>query len=200
MHIPDVHSRLSADPPARVADIGCGFGWSRIAIAQAYPNVQVDGYDLDGPSLERARRIARDAGLDDRLRFYQRDASDPELSGRYDLVTAFECVHDMFDPVGALKTMLGLVGDVGAVIVMDERVGDTFTPRGNDVEWMMYGWSVLHCLPVGMDASTSAQTGTVMRADTLRDYAEQSGFCEIEILPIDNYFFRFYRLNPECAV
>jgi 2-polyprenyl-3-methyl-5-hydroxy-6-metoxy-1,4-benzoquinol methylase len=75
-------------------------------MAQAYPNVRVDGYDLDGPSIERARRHARDAGLDGRLKFYQRAASDPELSGRYDLVTGFECIHDMSDPVGALKTML----------------------------------------------------------------------------------------------
>ncbi|MHC4093592.1 MAG: hypothetical protein ACYSVY_25525 [Planctomycetota bacterium] len=60
---------------------------------------------------------------------------------------------------------------------------------------MMYGWSVLHCLPVGMADEPSAATGTVMRADILRRYAQEAGFREVEILPIDHFFFRFYRLR-----
>jgi len=170
--IPDVHERFLAPPPARVADIGCGAGWSSIGIAQAYPKVRVDGYDLDAPSIEMARANASQAGLSHQVSFYTRDASDPTLAGRYDLVTAFECVHDMSDPVGALITMRNLAGESGVVIVMDERVGDSFMGEGNDIEWMMYGWSVLHCLPVGMADQPSTETGTVMRPDTLRDYAE----------------------------
>ncbi len=198
--LPDIHARLQTVPPARIADIGCGGGWSSIAMAQAYPKVLVDGYDLDEPSVELARVNVQQAKLDDRVKIYHRDAGDPGLQGQYDLVTAFECVHDMSDPVGALRTMLGLAGENGTVIVMDERVGDTFTAKGNDVEWMMYGWSVLHCLPVGKDGHDSAETGTVMRAGTLKNFAEQAGFCDVEILPIDNFFFRFYRLNPVCAI
>ena len=113
-------------------------------------------------------------------------------------MTAFECVHDMSNPVGALRTMLSLAGDGGSVIVMDERVGDRFTAKGNEVEWMMYGWSVLHCLPVGKADVHSAETGTVMRADTLKQYAAEAGFCDLEVLPIDNFFFRFYRLKALC--
>ena len=141
-------------------------------------------------------RIPQQAGLSHRVSFYTRDASDPMLAGRYDLVTAFECVHDMSDPVGALRTMRNLAGDSGVVIVADERVGDSFTEKGNDVEWMMYGWSVLHCLPVGMADQPSTETGTVMRADTLRSYAKSAGFRDVEVLPIEHFFFRFYRLNP----
>jgi 2-polyprenyl-3-methyl-5-hydroxy-6-metoxy-1,4-benzoquinol methylase len=192
--IPDVHERLQADPPARIADIGCGVGWSSIGMTQAYPRVRVDGYDLDRPSIEQARANARESGMNDRLTFHVRDAGDPMLGGSYDLVTAFECIHDMSDPVGALRTMRRLVNGTGTVLVADERVGDTFTPTGNDVEWMMYGWSVLHCLPVGMADQPSVGTGTVMRMDTLRRYAQKAGFRDIEILPIDNFFFRFYRL------
>jgi len=194
--IPDVHSRLLTDPPARVADIGCGVGWSSIGMALAYPNVQVDGFDLDTPSIEEAWSNAHVYGLGDRLTFHARDAASESLNGRYDLVTAFECIHDLGNPVGALRTMRRLAGDKGSVIIMDERVGDTFTAQGNEVEWMMYGWSVLHCLPVGMaDAEPSAGTGTVMRADTLRQYAREAGFREVEVLPIENFFFRFYRLH-----
>jgi hypothetical protein len=81
---------------------------------------------------------------------------------------------------------------------MDERVGDRFTAKGNEVEWMMYGWSVLHCLPVGKADGPSAETGTVMRPETLKQYAAEAGFCDVEILPIDNFFFRFYRLKALC--
>ncbi|CAB1062012.1 Bll2645 protein [Olavius sp. associated proteobacterium Delta 1] len=129
-----------------------------------------------------------------------RDAGDATLMGQYDLVTAFECIHDMSDPVGALQTMLELAGEKGTVIIMDERVGDRFSARGSGVEWMMYGWSVLHCLPVGKDDHHSAETGTVMRAGTLKRFAEKAGFCDVEVLPIDNFFFRFYRLNPVCTL
>ncbi len=194
--IPDVHARLQSDPSAMVADIGCGAGWSSIGIAQAYPKVRVDGYDLDTPSVELARANAAAAGLSDRVHFHVRDASDPSLTGQYDLVTAFECVHDLSNPVGALRAMHALAREDGAVIIVDERVGDTFTPTGNEVEWMMYGWSVLHCLPVGMAEQPSAATGTVMRRATLRRYAQDAGFRDVEVLPIDNFFFRFYRLLP----
>ena len=192
--IPDLHKRLQADPPARVADIGCGVGWSAIGMAQAYPNIHVDGYDLDGPSIAMAKVNARDARLNGRVTFFARDAGDIDNAGKYDLVTAFECIHDLSDPVGVLRTMHQLAGEKGTVLIADERVGDTFTPTGNDVEWMMYGWSVLHCLPVGMADDPSAGTGTVMRTNTLRQYAREAGFSDVEVLPIDNFFFRVYRL------
>lgn len=195
--IPDIHARLQSSPPARIADIGCGVGWSSIGMAQGYPNVWVDGFDLDEPSIEEAWANASEYGLTDRVTFHARDAADLELlNGSYDLVTAFECVHDFGNPVGVLRTMRRLAGDRGTVIVMDERVGDTFTAKGNDVEWMMYGWSVLHCLPVGMaEHQPSAATGTVMRTETLRSYAQAAGFSDVEVLPLDNYFFNFYRLH-----
>lgn len=193
--IPDLHARLQSDPPARVADVGCGAGWSSIGIARHYPKVFVDGFDLDEPSIELARSNAEQAGLIDRVSFHVRDAGDPKLAGQYDLVTAFECIHDMSQPVAALRAMRSLAGERGLVLVVDERVGETFTAKGNEVEGMMYGWSVLHCLPVGMADTPSAETGTVMRPETLRRYAREAGFRDIEILPIDNFFFRFYRLN-----
>jgi hypothetical protein len=68
-----------------------------------------------------------------------RDVGDPALAGKYDLVTAFECIHNMSDPVSAHRSMRRLIGEDGTVIVGDERVGESFTPTGNDVEWMMYG-------------------------------------------------------------
>lgn len=193
--IPDVHRRLQGEPPARVADIGCGAGWSCIGIANSYPKVIVDGYDLDEPSIELARRNVSEAGLSDRINIHIRDASDFQLTGQYDLVTAFECLHDMSDPVGALKTMGNLAGENGAIVIVDERVSDNFTAKGNDIEWMMYGLSVLHCLAVCMADQPSAATGTVMRLDTLKKYAQEAGFRDVEVLPINHFFWRFYRLG-----
>ena len=194
--IPDLHARLQADPPARVADLGCGYGWSSMGMARGYPKVHVDGFDLDAPSIERAIGNAERNGLADRVHFQVRDAGDPSLAGQYDLVTAFEAVHDMNNPVGALQTMRRLAKEDGVVLIVDERVGDAFTAKGNDVEWMMYGWSILHCLPVGMTDQNAAGTGTVMRTDTLKQYAREAGFSNVDVLPIEHFFFRFYRLTP----
>ena len=197
--IPDLHARLVADRPvgaraARVADIGCGLGWSSIGIAKAYPNAIVDCFDLDAASVAEGQANVREAGLADRVNIQLRDAADPALAGRYDLVTAFECLHDMSDPVAALRTMRRLAGEGGTVLIADERAAETFSPDGGDLERLLYGFSVFHCLPVGMADQPSAGTGTVMRPPTLRRYAQEAGFRDVEILPIENFFFNFYRL------
>ena len=93
-----------------------------------------------------------------------------------------------------------MAGEDGFVVVMDERVADRFAPNGSEVEQLFYGVSVLHCLPVGMAEQPSAGTGTVMRVDVLNKYAADAGFCDIDILPIDNYFFRFYLLKQLCPI
>ena len=141
--IPEVHVRLLSDPPARVADVGCGAGWSGISMAQAYPKVRVDGFDLDEPSIALARANAVEGNLADRVSFHVRDVGDPELSGAYDLVTAFECIHDLPRPVEVLQAMRRMVREGGTVLVMDERVAETFTAPGDDVERLFYGFSVL---------------------------------------------------------
>jgi 2-polyprenyl-3-methyl-5-hydroxy-6-metoxy-1,4-benzoquinol methylase len=195
--VPDLDGRLRSDPPARIADVACGFGWSSIAMARGYPQVEVTGLDLDEPSIEAARRNAAASGVSgDRLRFEVRDAADPALAGRFDLVTIFEALHDMSHPVEALRAAHALLVDGGSVVVADERVAESFTAPGDEVERIMYGWSVLTCLPGGRTAEGSAATGTVMRPSTLRAYAAAAGFSRVEILPIENDFFRFYRLWP----
>jgi len=192
--ISEAHERLRADPPARVADIGCGAGWSSISMTRAYPKVRVDGFDLDEGSIAEAKANAEAEGLTDRVTFQVRDAADPELSGRYDLAIAIECIHDMSRPVEALRAMRSMVGNDGVVLVVDERVGEEFKAPSDETERLMYGFSVLHCLPVGMAEQPSAGTGTVMRPATLRHYATEAGFSGVEILPIDNELWRLYRL------
>jgi SAM-dependent methyltransferase len=193
--VPAIHARLQRDPAARVADLACGLGRSSLAIARAYPTVLVDGIDLDEASIERARALLADSGVEDRVAFHHRDAADPELAGRYDLVTIFEALHDMSHPVAVLRAARGLLANGGCVLVADERTAERFSPNGGEIERLYYGFSILHCLPVGMIGDDPAGTGAVMRTDTIHRYANLAGFSSFEVLPIENDFWRFYRLT-----
>ena len=193
--IPDVDSRLRDDPPARVADVACGVGWSSIAIARAYPKARVDGSDLDEDSIRLARENLAASDVGDRVRFERRDAAELD-AGEYDLVTVFEAVHDMSRPVEVLASLRRLLAPGGSVLIADERTAEEFHAPGDELERMFYVWSVLHCLPVGMAEQPSVGTGTLMRPQILRDYAERAGFSNVEVLPIENDFWRFYRLTP----
>jgi 2-polyprenyl-3-methyl-5-hydroxy-6-metoxy-1,4-benzoquinol methylase len=194
--IAQVHERLLADPPARVADIACGQGRSSIEIARAYPKVQVDGIDSDHASVERARENVAGSGVEDRVTFQERDAADAELAGRYDLVTIFEALHDMSYPVDVLRAARGLLGDGGVMVIGDERTQDSFTAPASEIERLYYGFSLFHCLPVGMVGEGATGTGTVIRAETVKRYADEAGFSSCEVLPIENDFWRFYLLRP----
>ncbi len=190
--ITDVHARLTAG--GRVADVGCGEGWSAIGMALAYPAITVDGFDIDKASVDAANAHAAEYGLSERVHFHHVDGAVVDRPDGYNLVAAFECIHDMSDPVAVLAEMRELVGDEGAVMVMDERVQDTFTGEEDPNERLFYGYSTLICLPDGMSHEGSVGTGTVMRHDILRGYAHQAGFRDVDVLPIEHETFRFYRL------
>ena len=194
--IGEVDQRLRAEPPARVADLGCGTGWSSIAMATAYPRIRVDGLDLDQDVIAAANENARETGLTDRVRFSVLDAADPDLPGRYDLVTIFEALHDMARPVEALAAARGMLAEGGSVVVADEPVADQLTVPASEMERYAYGWSVVSCLPGAMGDPGTAATGAVMRPATLARYAQAAGFAHTEALPIDTDVWRFYRLVP----
>jgi len=192
-HIEPFHAKLGSGP-ARVIDIGCGHGWSSIALAQAYPEAAVDGFDPDEHSIGEARIHAEEAGVGDRVRFHAVDAATIEATA--DLAMAFECVHDMPNPVQVLGAARRALSDDGAMLVVDERVRERFDGTRDELDSYFYGWSIFDCLPVGRSATPSAATGTVMRPDTLRGYAREAGFTRFEILPIEHDAFRLYLLRP----
>jgi 2-polyprenyl-3-methyl-5-hydroxy-6-metoxy-1,4-benzoquinol methylase len=193
--IPEVDRRLRADPPAHVADVGCGSGWSSIAIARAYPKATVDAIDADADSIDATRTNVASAGLAKRVRPVIHDASDADLGGRYDLITIFEALHDMNHPVEALQTARNSLAEDGSVVIADERVAEHFTAPGDEIERNVYGFSILHCLPVASLDQDSAATGTAIRPSTVRAYATQAGFERVDVLPIDHDQWRFYRLQ-----
>jgi hypothetical protein len=101
----------------------------------------------------------------------------------------------MGDPVATLRAAHALLTADGNVLVADERVADAFTAPGDPVERFMYGWSVLHCLPATMAERPMEATGTVLRVPTVARWAAVAGFAEFEVLPVDNPFWRFYRMH-----
>jgi SAM-dependent methyltransferase len=191
--LPDLAARLDAGGTA--IDAGCGVGWSTVALARAFPRATVVGVDLDDASVTDARANAVAAGLDPRrVRFETVDAAEA-AEGTADLVTVFEALHDMGEPVRALRSFRRALAPGGAVLVADEKVADTFTAPADEAERMQYAFSVLHCLPATMAESTEVANGTVLRAPTVRRWAADAGFERVETLPVAHEFWRFYRLS-----
>jgi len=192
--LPDVQAKLTAGERVRIAEVGSGEGLAAITIARAYPNVEIDGFDLDDASIAVARKQAAAAGVADRARFEVRDAGDPAITGDYDLVMAIEMLHDVPDPVGVLRTMKRLAGDRGVVLVVDERTEESFTVPASEMERFFYTFSTLHCLAVSMQDG-GVGTGTVLRPDTLRGYAADAGFSRVSVLDVEHPQFVLYRLE-----
>lgn len=189
--VPGLVERLDAG--ARVADIGCGQGWSTVAIARRYPNAEVWGIDPDVASIDDARGIAAERGVD--VRFEAVDAAELASDGPFDAAFIFEALHDMARPVEVLKAARAALTEDGSLIVADEAVAEQFTLPGDDLERMMYGWSITHCLPASMAEQPSAAIGTVIRESTVRELAQAAGFRSVQIVPVDAGFFRLYELK-----
>jgi cyclopropane fatty-acyl-phospholipid synthase-like methyltransferase len=194
--LPDIAARL--DGGGSVLDAGCGTGWSTIGLARAFPAARVVGVDLDAPSIAEARANVAAAGLGDRIEIVEANAADataarPEHG--YDLVTVFEALHDMGEPIEALRSFRAELAPGGAVLVADERVADEFTAPADELDRLNYAFSALHCLPATMAESTSIASGTVLRAPTVKAWAREAGFERAEELPFGHELWRFYRLE-----
>jgi SAM-dependent methyltransferase len=191
----DVHAVLSR-PDARIADVGCGAGWSTVALALAYPQAELVGFDVDQPSIDMARAAATRKGVADRVSFRLAEGESLAEHEQFDAAFAFECLHDMPRPVEVLSAIRASVRPDGLVVVVDEAVADELEAPGDEVDRFMYGCSLFICLPDGLSSTPSAGTGTVFRRSILTDYAIRAGFRDVSDLPIENFgFFRFYRLH-----
>jgi len=193
--VPDVADRLARG--GRVADLGTGCGWSAIAVQAAWPLARVTGVDTDAASIAEARVNAGRAGVD--VRFAQphdvgTGGADLSGLGPLDVVLVLEALHDMSDPVGVLSAARAALAPGGVVVVADEAVAEAFMAPGDDVERMMYGWSVSHCLPASMAEAGSAALGTALRPVTVATLAAGAGFASCDVVDVDAGFFRIYRL------
>lgn len=189
----DLHERLVSSA-LRVADVGCGVGWSTIGIARAFPRAEVIGFDIDDASIADARENAARQHV--AVQFEVRDAGAIAADGPFDLTLVLEALHDMSRPADVLQSLRQALVPGGCVIVADEKVADRFQAPGDETERLMYGWSIVHCLPVSLAESPSAAIGTVIRAEAMRELAGAAGFARVDVLPVDAGFFRLYRLSP----
>ncbi len=180
-------------PGVRIADLGSGYGWSTVALAQGYPDAAVVAVDSDEASMVEAAKIAAERGLD--IELVTADATELVDHGPFDLITILEALHDMADPVTVLRAAAEALAPGGTVLVADEHVADHFSPDGDELERMMYGWSVVHCLPACRHETPSAAIGTVIRRSTVEALAAEAGFASVTVPEVDAGFFRLYALT-----
>ena len=167
-----VEAKLTAG--AQVADLGCGHGASTIIMAQAFPNSRFAGFDNHAPSIEHARADAAAAGLADRVTFSVAQAT--AFPGHdYDLVTFFDCLHDMGDPIGAARQACGALAPGGTAMIVEPMAGERVEENFNPVGRIFSGASVLCCTPNAICAGGPA-LGTIATDTALREVVMAGGF------------------------
>ncbi|MGO6672579.1 class I SAM-dependent methyltransferase [Rhizobium leguminosarum] len=160
---------------ASVADVGCGHGASTILMAQAYPASRFTGFDYHGPSIERAKAAAKDAGVSDRVTFEQGSAA--EFPGRgYDMVAMFDCLHDMGDPVGAGRHVKDTLGPNGTWLIVEPFAHDHLKDNLNPVGRVYYGASTMICTPASLSQEVGLGLGAQAGEMKLRKVALDAGF------------------------
>jgi len=163
---------------AKVADIGCGHGASTIIMAEAFPNSQFVGYDYHGPSIERAREAAGEAGAADRIDFEVASAKDYPGTG-YDLVCVFDCLHDMGDPVGAAAHVHETLDPDGTWMIVEPYANDKVQDNLNPVGRVFYGASTVICTPASLDQEVGLALGAQAGQARLTEVLEQGGFTRV---------------------
>jgi SAM-dependent methyltransferase len=168
-----VHAKLATG--ALVADVGCGHGASTLLMAQEYPRSEFVGFDYHEASIEHARTAAAQAGLDGRISFEVAAAKEYPGDG-YDLVTMFDCLHDMGDPVGAAAHVLSTLTTDGTWMIVEPYAGDHLEDNLNPVGRVFYGASTLVCTPASRDQEVGLALGAQAGEARLRQVVGDGGF------------------------
>jgi 2-polyprenyl-3-methyl-5-hydroxy-6-metoxy-1,4-benzoquinol methylase len=163
------------DRGARVSDVGCGHGSSTILMAQAYPNSTFIGTDYHDGSIEAARSRAREAGVDGRVQFETTPAAASAGDG-YDLVTMFDCLHDMGDPVGAARHVHGTLKPDGTWMIVEPNAADRVEGNLNPVGRAYYAFSTLLCTPASLSQDVGLALGAQAGEARIRDVVTAAGF------------------------
>jgi SAM-dependent methyltransferase len=160
---------------ALVADVGCGHGASTILMAQAFPNSTFVGSDYHDGSIATARHRAEDAGVTDRVSFEVASATAYSGTG-YDLVTMFDCLHDMGDPVGAARHVRGTLKPDGTWMIVEPQAGDRVEENLNPVGRAYYGFSTLLCTPASLSQDVGLALGAQAGEARIGDVIGTAGF------------------------
>jgi SAM-dependent methyltransferase len=160
---------------ARVADVGCGHGASTVLMARAYPESRFVGSDYHQGSIDTARARAQEAGLSDRIEFRAESAQHYGGEG-YDLVTMFDCLHDMGDPLGAARHVLGTLAPDGTWMIVEPQAGDRVEDNFNPVGRAYYGFSTLLCTPASLSQEVGLALGAQAGEARIREVVTAGGF------------------------
>jgi ubiquinone/menaquinone biosynthesis C-methylase UbiE len=160
---------------AKVADVGCGLGASTILLAGQYANSHLLGCDYHGGSIERARKRAADAGVAERITFEVASAQTFPGSD-YDLVTTFDCLHDMGDPLGAATHIRQALASDGTWLIVEPAAGDTVASNLNPVGRVYYNFSTFLCVPNAMSQSGGYSLGAQAGEKAIEGVVRQAGF------------------------
>jgi SAM-dependent methyltransferase len=159
----------------RAADLGCGHGASTILMAEAFPSSTFVGSDYHAGSIETARERAQEAGVADRVRFEVVDAAHEQGDG-YDLVTMFDCLHDMGDPVGAARQVRRMLNPDASWMIVEPMAGDRVEDNLNPVGRTFYGFSTLLCTPASLSQDVGLALGAQAGEAKIKGVAEEAGF------------------------
>jgi SAM-dependent methyltransferase len=160
-----------------VADVGCGHGASTILMAEAFPRSEFVGFDYHEASIEQARKAGAEAGLAGRVSFEVAAAKEyPGDGTNYDLVTMFDCLHDMGDPVGAAEHVLSTLTPDGTWMIVEPFAGDRLQDNLNPVGRVFYGASTLVCTPASRDQEVGLALGAQAGEGRLREVVTAGGF------------------------
>ena len=171
-----VEERLKSG--AKVADVGCGHGASTVVMAQAYPESEIHGFDYHDASIEHARSVAADAGVAGSTDFAVASAKDFPGTG-YDLICFFDCLHDMGDPVGALRHAREALAPDGTVMLVEPFAGDRLADNLNPVGRVFYAASTLVCTPGSLDQEVGLGLGAQAGEERLREVAAEAGLSRL---------------------
>ncbi|CDX40541.1 conserved hypothetical protein [Mesorhizobium sp. SOD10] len=160
---------------AIVADVGCGHGVSTLLMAEAFPKSRFFGFDAHPGSIEAARKAADTAGVTDRATFEVQSAKAFAGTG-YDLVCFFDCLHDMGDPVGALKHVRKTIAPDGTLMIIEPFAGDRLEDNLNPVGRIYYAGSTMVCTPTSLDQEVGLALGAQAGEARLREVAKAGGF------------------------
>jgi 2-polyprenyl-3-methyl-5-hydroxy-6-metoxy-1,4-benzoquinol methylase len=160
---------------AQVADVGCGHGASTILMAQAFPQSTFHGWDYHDGSIETARKRAQEAGVSDRVSFQTAPAAAYSGTG-YDLVTMFDCLHDMGDPVGAARHVHSTLKSDGTWMIVEPNAGDRVEDNLNPIGRTYYGFSTLLCTPASLSQEVGLALGAQAGEARIHDVVQAGGF------------------------
>lgn len=187
--MPHVVKKLEAG--CEVADVGCGAGRALVALAKAYPRSRFVGYDVHAPSLERARALAKQEGVADRVRFESRDAA-KGLPTKFDLVTTFDVVHDAADPEGIAASVRRALKPGGSWFLLEINCQPTIAGNSNPVGIVVYGFSNLFCMTTSLAQGGQGLGTAGLPEPEVRALCQRAGFSAVQRLPVEDLFNVLY--------